>query len=225
VPVYDEAKDLRPEWYEEGTLRGRTARKFDDGTSAPVTDAVGIASLLYAARIGSAGQARGRTVDNTIRDASRGTLRKPAPTGDKVKDARAEEAYQKSLRVYVEGLPLSDRYYRNLDTRNLLFVGGPSGTTGTLLASAMSIGGLLQTEVEQMKQYALAIVGYLVGGGMHAYDEEMFVAQKRGVPYEPGAYIVSMPETFLRTMEFLDWNAEYYDIVTLGGTHWMVNAR
>jgi hypothetical protein len=223
--VYDPAKDLRPDWYEEGSLRGRTAKKFEKGTSAPTTDAVGIAPMLYAARIGSAGQARGRTVDNTIRDASRGTLRKPEPTGDTEKDAKAEEAYQRSLRTYVEGLPLSDQYYRDLDTRNLLFVGGPSGTTGTLLASALSIGGLPQTEVELMKQYALAIVGYLVGGGMHAYDEEMTVAAKRGVPYEPGAYIDSMPQTFLETMEFLDWNAEYYDIVTLGATHWMVSTQ
>jgi hypothetical protein len=53
----------------------------------------------------------------------------------------------------------------------------------------------------------------------------MTVAAKRGVPYEPGAFLVSMPATFLGSMEFLDWNADYYDIVTLGAVHWLYNDR
>jgi hypothetical protein len=32
------------------------------------------------------------------------------------------------------------------------------------------------------KQYVLAIIGYLVGGGMHSYHESMAVAQKAGMP-------------------------------------------
>ncbi|AEF99853.1 hypothetical protein [Methylomonas methanica] len=116
----------------------------------------------------------------------------------------------------------ADAYYDDVDVRNLLFGAGISGTTGSLLQAAFAFGGLVRGE--PLKQYVLAIVGYLVGGGMHSYHESMAVAQKAGLPYTPGAYIPSLPQTFLSSQQFKRWSEQYYDIVQLGATHWRHNA-
>lgn len=113
-------------------------------------------------------------------------------------------------------------YYKDLDERNLLFGAGPSGTTGTLLQAAFAFASI-SDNLELLKQYVMAIVGYLVGGGMHSYHETMVVANAVGVAYDPGAYIKSLPHSFLNSYHFEEWNREYYDIVTLGAIHWMYN--
>ncbi len=115
----------------------------------------------------------------------------------------------------------ADNYYDDLDVRNLLFGAGISGTTGSLLQAAFAFGGLGAGEL--LKQYTLAIIGYLVGGGMHSYHESMTIAAKAGVPYNPGAFIESLPASFTSSAEFLTWSAEYYDIVYLGAIHWRYN--
>lgn len=110
-----------------------------------------------------------------------------------------------------------DQYYDEVDRLNLLFGAGISGSTGTLLAAAAAFGNL--TRHERMKQYTLAIVGYLVGGGMHTYHETMAVATKADVAYTPGAYETSMPDTFKQSDLFKRWRHDYYDIVVLGDQH------
>jgi hypothetical protein len=115
----------------------------------------------------------------------------------------------------------ADAYYDDADLRNVLFGAGISGTTGTLLQAARAFGGI--TNGELLKQYVLAIVGYLVGGGMHSYHESMSIAQRVGVPYNPGAYQPSLPVAFIYSPQFAQWRDEYYDIVVLGATHWRFN--
>lgn len=131
-------------------------------------------------------------------------------------------------------------YYQDLDDRNELFGAGPSGTTGTLLASAMTFGKL---DNEGARQYLLAIIGYLVGGGMHSLHESMtvvkFLPDDLRMEYNPGSLLrhelvdgkmmaktndfPALPRTFLSSQEFASWRFEYYDIVVLGGIHWMFN--
>lgn len=115
----------------------------------------------------------------------------------------------------------ADDYYDDTDARNLLFGAGISGTTGTLLQSGIAFGKL--NDEEDLKQYTLAIIGYLVGGGMHSYHETMAVASKVGVPYNPGAYDISMPASFKQSGLYKKWREKYYDIVVLGATHWRHN--
>lgn len=117
--------------------------------------------------------------------------------------------------------PEANDYYDDLDTRNLLFGAGISGTTGTLLQSAEAFGQLHTLELK--KQYCAAIAGYLVGGGMHSYHEVMAVAEKVGVPYQSGSSIESLPESLLKNDEFQKLAAEYYDVAVLGSTHWRFN--
>lgn len=118
--------------------------------------------------------------------------------------------------------PEADAYYDDLDARNLLFGAGISGTTGSLLQAAFAFGKLAPGEL--LKQYTLAIIGYLVGGGMHSYHESMVIANKAGVPYTPGAFIDSLPSSFTNSSDFREWSVRYYDIVYLGATHWRYNA-
>ncbi|MBS0045072.1 hypothetical protein KFE26_22750 [Shewanella sp. M16] len=117
--------------------------------------------------------------------------------------------------------PEADDYYDDLDTRNLLFGAGISGTTGTLLQSAEAFGQLHTLELK--KQYCAAIAGYLVGGGMHSYHEVMVVAEKIGVPYQAGSSIESLPDLLLKNDEFQKLATEYYDVAVLGATHWRFN--
>lgn len=115
----------------------------------------------------------------------------------------------------------ANAYYDDVDIRNLLFGAGISGTTGTLLQAAAAFGKI--STGEELKQYVFAIVGYLVGGGMHSAHESLAVAQKLGLPYEPGAFVPSLPASFVQSSHFLEWSAAYYDIVWFGATHWRFN--
>lgn len=105
--------------------------------------------------------------------------------------------------------------------RNLVFGAGPSGSTGTLLQAAQLFGVL---DEEHFKQYVFAVVGYLVGGGMHSYHEVMSIARLAGCPYEDGNYRAGLPATFLRSMAYQAWCHDYWDIVVLGGKLWSLNA-
>lgn len=134
-------------------------------------------------------------------------------------------------------------YYRDLDTRNELFGAGPSGTTGTLIAAGIAFGRL---SGESLRQYLFAIVGYLVGGGMHSLHESLtvmgLIGSKHGIVYSAGSLsgfekksdilsvvkpgvFPTLPQSFLRSQQFASWRDTYYDIVVLGGTHWMFNSR
>ena len=116
----------------------------------------------------------------------------------------------------------ADAYYDDADLRNVLFGAGISGTTGTLLQAGRAFGGIVNGDL--LKEYVFAIIGYLVGGGMHSYHESMAIAQRVGVPYNPGAYLPSLPASFLSSTHFSNWCIEYYDVAVLGATHWRYNA-
>ena len=115
----------------------------------------------------------------------------------------------------------ADAYYDDVDARNLLFGAGISGTTGTLLQAARAFGQIASGEL--LKQYTLAIVAYLIGGGMHSYHETMEIASRVGVPYNPGGFLPSLPNSFFYSPQFAGWRDAYYDIVVLGATHWRYN--
>ena len=98
--------------------------------------------------------------------------------------------------------------------QTLIFGAGPSGSTGTLLQAGKLFGNL---DGDLLRQYVLAIVGYLVGGGMHSYHEVMVIPRMAGCPYKDGAYVPSLPDRFLGSQDYEEWQADYFDIVVLGG--------
>ncbi|PNQ51701.1 hypothetical protein C1141_21285, partial [Vibrio agarivorans] len=75
--------------------------------------------------------------------------------------------------------PEANVFFDDMDSLNLLFGAGISGTTGSLFQAAEAFGPL--EDEEEKKQYMLAIVGYLVGGGMHSFHEVMSVGKKIGI--------------------------------------------
>lgn len=113
---------------------------------------------------------------------------------------------------------------------------GPSGTTGTLLAAGWAFGGL---NGDLQRQYILAIIGYLVGGGMHSLHESLSVVRLLGAEYQYNSgsmlgysngranadSLPALPAAFLGSRQFAEWRDEYYDTAVLGGIHWMFNAR
>lgn len=106
-----------------------------------------------------------------------------------------------------------------------MFGAGISGTTGTLLQAACAFGGLHTWNAELCKQYMLAIVGYLIGGGMHSFHESMAIAQKAGiVNYNPGSYVEVLPTSFLQSVKGKNWVTRYYDVSVLGAIHWRYNS-
>lgn len=156
----------------------------------PATNVAGTVPGAQGGIVGAVDQTRNRGVDMFVRDTHR--MRHPE----------------------------ADSYYDDMDSRNLLFGAGISGTTGTLLQAALAFGNL---GGEQLKEYTLSIIGYLVGGGMHSYHETMTIAHKAGVPYTPGAFIESLPVSFTGSVEYAEWKLKYYDIVVLGAIHWRYN--
>lgn len=117
------------------------------------------------------------------------------------------------------GNQTAQAFYDTVEQNNLLFAGAISGTTGTLLQAAHAFGNIKETDTEHLKQYTLAIVAYLVGGGMHSYHECMEIARRIGVPYTLGTYANSMPATVVGTEWYRNWRAWFYDIVILGDLH------
>jgi hypothetical protein len=131
--------------------------------------------------------------------------------------------YQKRERGSDKWMPTTEKVPQatiDIKQRNLIFGAGPSGSTGTLLQAGKLFGNL---DGDLLRQYVWAIVGYLVGGGMHSYHEVMVIARMVGCPYKDGAYVPSLPDSFLRSREYEEWQADYFDIVVLGGKLWFLN--
>lgn len=110
-------------------------------------------------------------------------------------------------------------YHYDLDDHNLTYGAGPSGTTGTLLSTALAFGGLVG---DHLKQYLFGVVGYLVGGGMHSVHESFTVAALcPGINYRQGGFTPMLPMAFINSATYQQWWARYYDIAELGAIHWL----
>lgn len=119
--------------------------------------------------------------------------------------------------------PAANRYFADLDELNLTFGASISGTTGTALQAAIGFADLTG---EALKQYFFAVVGYLVGGGMHTFHESAIIAGRvgRGMSYSPGRFDGLLPATFTQSLMHDGWRHSYYDVVVLGSRHWRYNA-
>jgi hypothetical protein len=127
-------------------------------------------------------------------------------------------------------------FVKGIDMRNLEFGAGRSGTTGDLLKTFRSFGTI--DPGETFKQYLLAIVVYLVGGGHHTCHEIFSVANllvgSNGPQagraaasvstlakeaYVPGKYMKHLPDSYTSTGHFQALQEKYYDIAMLGHLH------
>jgi hypothetical protein len=128
-------------------------------------------------------------------------------------------------------------FLKGIDDRNLVFGAGRSGTTGELLKAYRTFGSTAIDE--RFKQYLLACVVYLVGGGHHTCHEIFSVANLltpggglkepkanlssisslvKGA-YVPGKYVRHLPDSYLTTSHFQALQEKYWDIAMLGHLH------
>ncbi|MET0400798.1 MAG: hypothetical protein ABW123_00290 [Cystobacter sp.] len=127
-----------------------------------------------------------------------------APTPDKVrKHSRAVDGFMADT---VSPPPL------NLQMKDLEmpFVAGPSGSAGSAIACARIAANL---SGEDLKQYALACVAYLVGGGSHGFHEVMVIARLAGMAYTDGNYVSALPDEFKSSPKWRELKAKYADVI------------
>ncbi len=105
----------------------------------------------------------------------------------------------------------SSAFMKEVNAHNLIFAAGQSGTTSTLLQSAMLFGNL--TSGEDLKTYLMAIVAYLVGGGMHSCHELFKTAQLVGIEYRVGEYDSAIPEHIRGHELYKKWKHEFADVI------------
>ena len=59
----------------------------------------------------------------------------------------------------------------------------------------------------------MAVIGYLVAGGMHSCHEIFKTAELVGIPYVVGAYHNAIPEHILKHPVYSQWNEEFADLI------------
>jgi len=122
-------------------------------------------------------------------------------------------------------------FRQGLEDYNLYYIAGPSGTTATLFMTAFAFG--LQPKTDECRQYLLAIIGYLVGGGMHSCHESFSTASLAGVSQEAGKELVyalgkysrMMPNDFRRSRLYDDWACEFWDVASPGAAQSWASMR
>ncbi|NNF08076.1 MAG: hypothetical protein HKN21_15035 [Candidatus Eisenbacteria bacterium] len=177
--------EVRPTWYDDRVRRGRA-----NAAAAPTTSSwPGLLSSSF-----------------TI------------PLGDPMDrcgiDLMALTSTQARYRGYDMFIPaaddLEDSFKRTLGDFNLPFSASASGTTSTLAIAAATFADL---QAEAKKEYVLACVAYLVGGGMHTCHEVFWTGRLWQVPYMEGKYAPTLPKTFTSSRDYEKWTAEFWDVI------------
>jgi hypothetical protein len=100
---------------------------------------------------------------------------------------------------------------RDQDNEKLPFVGGPSGSAISLIRIGLAAG--VADDDEHARQYLLAIIVYLVGGGQHSVAEVMYglapVLTK--IRYQQGRYRQLLPKSLLDRGEWKRMERKYKD--------------
>lgn len=110
---------------------------------------------------------------------------------------------------------MNDAFKQSLQDHNLHFSASASGTTSTLFLGAEAFASISSFGAEQLKEYLLACVAYLVGGGMHTCHEVFWTGRNAGVPYKIGKYVECLPRTFLESPSYEKWSTEFWELVRI----------
>jgi hypothetical protein len=98
------------------------------------------------------------------------------------------------------------------DDLALPFVGGPSGSSQAIVSVAAK-AGLLQQADELKRQFLLATVAFLVGGGQHSFAELMhgIATVVEALGYTHGPYVSLLPQSLTSTLEWKRILEKYRD--------------
>jgi hypothetical protein len=102
-------------------------------------------------------------------------------------------------------------FMKEVNAHNLIFAAGQSGSTSTLFQAAILFGKL--TGLEERKKYLMAVVAYLVGGGMHSCHELFKTAELVGIEYRVGEYDGAIPDNIRTHPLYRKWKHEFADVV------------
>ncbi len=183
---YKEAKNkIRPEWYNDINKRGRTgAVRAPNATSMP-----GLITLDFTIPISAPLDRCGLDLANL----------------------RLENHIRGSDRNMIDATRMLSEFKDVLGDLNLPFGASASGSTSTLFLSAITFSNL--SSLEEKKQYLLACVAYLVGGGMHTCHEVFWTGRLLNIPYQNGKYLATLPKSFVGSLHYDKWSREFWDIV------------
>jgi hypothetical protein len=131
--------------------------------------------------------------------------------GVHIDSMRVEKRNRGTDMFMIEAAKMRPEFRKVLGEHNLVFAASASGTTSTLLAAAKTFG--LPRGDEAVKQYLMACVAYLVGGGMHTCHEVFYTGGKAGPEYTPGKYLGMLPSTFTGSRLYERWATEFWDVV------------
>jgi hypothetical protein len=180
-------RQFRRAWYDDPNLRGRDA----SGTVAAVSEWPGLLSADFTVPLG-------------------GPLDR---CGIDLVEMNVEQRKRGVDMFVIKASTLEPAFRKVLADNNLPFSASASGTTSTLLTSAMTFGAGAMGRAESVQQYLMACVAYLVGGGMHTCHEVFVTGELAGLPYRPGKYIEMLPETFKGSTLYSKWSNEFWEIV------------
>jgi hypothetical protein len=115
---------------------------------------------------------------------------------------------------FVEPHPRAvELYERENEPGPLPFVASASGSTAELLGIAKFFCPRMEGEL--LKQYALACVAFLTGGGHHSFHEVMQVASLAGLPHHD-CYDLALPKLFKDTAWYDLLVEDYTDVLFRG---------
>jgi hypothetical protein len=132
---------------------------------------------------------------------------------DREEDVVVEEHMRGRDMFLANATVLNEGFKDSLTKGNIPFCASASGTTSTLFTAAMTFSNLICHDQEAKKQYLLACVAYLVGGGMHTCHELFWTARLSGIPYKDGKYLEVLPIIFLKSEYCQKWTHEFWDII------------
>lgn len=192
--------NLRPQWYDDRQLRGRTQANANPGTSV----LPGIVPRPF-------GQIPGR-----LDSLARAGVRRQG-FGDYGTNLGEQRNRKRGTDEFGPTANLEGNYARDLQTHKLNFSASASGTTSTLLTCAKIFARAMFNDPERLRQYIMACVAYLVGGGMHTCHEVFHTAALPGcgLPYNAGRYQTMLPMTFTGSALYRSWREEFWDVTMI----------
>lgn len=180
--------NLREKWFDDKDLRGREDR---DKKSYTATNLPGVISNDFTIPWGQALLRSGIDPDSM----------------------RVEKRNRGTDMFRINATLMNPKFKEVLGNSNLIFAASASGTTGTQLASAYTFAPVVKSDAELKRQYLLACVGYLVGGGMHTCHEAFYTGNLAGLPYTTGKYLDMLPKSFITSRQYEKWVTEFWDVV------------
>jgi hypothetical protein len=120
-----------------------------------------------------------------------------------------KRALDKTTRDYLNVTPFVWEAYQ----KDIPFVAGPSGTASECLVGLKTMGRAANLTPEEIKEYLICCMGYLVSSGAHSLHEIYVLCGLFPMGYVPGRYEAVIPASFSGSASFQRLLANYSDLI------------